>query len=450
MALARVVYVGGLATGTTGSDLSKCFPQSFHAVVIRTFGFITFTSAEEAAAATQTELQINGRLVHAALSHERYRPVTDTSSGSASRAGAGRSIFVRIPADMRLQTAAAVARRLGSILAGAHVSPPRVHVPRRQGGSDRHRGFAFVQCTSAADAAALLAYLQGSDWTVEMVRKKRSKAHGCAKHGKRRGGRSRRRGGGPSRDGQAASEDCYESDFESDDGDNGGSDGGSDGDDGVGREDGSGDNETVRDTPEAALAAEQDDSCVEAMAQFVSESREWALSVQGFLVDHCRAFDESEENRLEWTGLHSQLRGLVEDLLEAEVSCTMTARRRTYGQVQTITSVKAFAPGSRPHIVYEYDARHSLPAPRIPSPARRLHTTAYVLSDDTWADGSVIRLLRSASATARQAVRQCGRLHAAAASFATLASGHRAGGGRDGNGRLPIFQADDGPLKGRP
>ena len=51
---------------------------------------------------------------------------------------------------------------------------------------------------------------------------------------------------------------------------------------------------------------EQGDACIQAMAAFVSESREWALGVQGFLLQHCRAFVDTEENRLEWQQLHGQ------------------------------------------------------------------------------------------------------------------------------------------------
>ena len=66
--------------------------------------------------------------------------------------------------------------------------------------------------------------------------------------------------------------------------------------------------------------SEADDACVEAMASFVSESREWALGVQGFLVEHCRDFDGREENKLEWFELHSALTSRMERLLEAELA----------------------------------------------------------------------------------------------------------------------------------
>ena len=116
------------------------------------------------------------------------------------------------------------------------------------------------------------------------------------------------------------------------------------------------------------------------MAAFVSESREWALGVQGFLLQHCRAsagkrrprpvaapkarpaplkrayartsaaqaasapprvlcrpsqralkmsmshlqplgtFEPTEENRLEWHDLHAQLQAMVESLLEQQLT----------------------------------------------------------------------------------------------------------------------------------
>ena len=116
------------------------------------------------------------------------------------------------------------------------------------------------------------------------------------------------------------------------------------------------------------------------MAAFVSESREWALGVQGFLLQHCRAsagkrrprpvaapkarpaplkrayartsaaqaasapprvlcrpsqralkmsmshlqplgtFEPTEENRLEWHELHAQLQAMVESLLEQQLT----------------------------------------------------------------------------------------------------------------------------------
>ena len=70
----------------------------------------------------------------------------------------------------------------------------------------------------------------------------------------------------------------------------------------------------------AGYFAGDDDACIDAMASFVSESREWALAVQGFLIQHCRSFEAVDENRLEWTELHLELQSLMEGLLEAELA----------------------------------------------------------------------------------------------------------------------------------
>jgi hypothetical protein len=61
------------------------------------------------------------------------------------------------------------------------------------------------------------------------------------------------------------------------------------------------------------------DPVVAAPASFVCESREWALGVQGFLVEHCRSFEETDENRLEWHELHRQLASRMEAMLEVEL-----------------------------------------------------------------------------------------------------------------------------------
>ena len=76
------VYVGGLLPGTSDAALAACFEelQPIHSVVIRTFGFVTFPTADAAAAAAEKNLSIDGRTVHAALSHMRYRPVANSSA----------------------------------------------------------------------------------------------------------------------------------------------------------------------------------------------------------------------------------------------------------------------------------------------------------------------------------------------------------------------------------
>jgi len=198
-------------------------------------------------------------------------------------------------------------------------SPVRCFVPRKQGGGNQHRGFAFVECAGAAEAASLLAGLAQSteQYRAEMVRKRRGGGGGGRKKPRGRKGRRRHQNtpaasgkarAGPEQAGEAAEgldEDAdeaelYESDFESEDesGDEvpasaaGGAAGGA----GGGAADGAADGAAER-----SGGGEGEDACIEAMASFVCESREWALTVQGFLVDNCRAFDDTDENRLEWS-----------------------------------------------------------------------------------------------------------------------------------------------------
>ena len=212
-------------------------------------------------------------------------------------------------------------------------------LPRKGGGGDQHRGYAFVECAGAADAASLIAALsQSSEWHAEMVKRKRGgrgrggggggddgdggkkgkkKNHRGRRGGRRRGGG----GGGGSSQGRAADEgdEFYEDDFESDESE----------DEAIdrlrGRLGGMGmsrafDDADAADGFDDGAAGARDDACVEAMAAFVTESREWALSVQGFLLEHCRVFEDTEENKLEWTELHRTLTSMMEELLEAELS----------------------------------------------------------------------------------------------------------------------------------
>ena len=129
-----------------------------------------------------------------------------------------------------------------------------------------------------------------------MVRKKRGGSKARGRRGGRRGGGRSRPGKPAAAAGSAQEEQPYDEDFESD--------------------------EELEDEAEgrAGGTSEADDACVEAMASFVSESREWALGVQGFLVEHCRDFDDREENKLEWYELHSTLTSQMERLLEAELA----------------------------------------------------------------------------------------------------------------------------------
>ena len=311
-ALATTVYVGGLARGTTSDALAAAFASHIavvHAVAVRTFGFVTFAEAESAKRAAELDIVIDGRKVHAALSHKRYEGShsqhADQPAASRRAPSGSASCFVRIPNTRRQQTAAAVQSELLATCAAHTSSPPRVHVPRRQG-SEKHRGFAFVQCAGAADAAALLAALSASsEWEAEMVRKKRGGGKARGRRGGRRGGGGRSRPGKQAAAAGSAQDDQpYDEDFESDE------DPLQDLEAADEAEGGAGGSET----------SEADDACVEAMASFVSESREWALGVQGFLVEHCRDFDGREENKLEWFELHSALTSRMERLLEAELA----------------------------------------------------------------------------------------------------------------------------------
>ena len=307
-ALACTVYVGGLPPGTTPAALANLFKSVKHSIVVRSFGFVTFEDAAHAAeAAERTDLLIDGHPVHAALSHTRYRRDAAAQRPERKRAGGSGAVFVKFPSDRKHQPGSVVQKQLAAACAAHTTTPPRVMLPRKGGGGDQHRGYAFVECAGAADAASLIAALsQSSEWHAEMVKRKR-------------GGRGR--GGGGSSQGRAADEgdEFYEDDFESDESE----------DEAIdrlrGRLGGMGmsrafDDDDAADGFDDGAAGARDDACVEAMAAFVTESREWALSVQGFLLEHCRVFEDTEENKLEWTELHRTLTSMMEELLEAELS----------------------------------------------------------------------------------------------------------------------------------
>ena len=210
---------------------------------------------------------------------------------------------------------------------------PKVFVPRKQGGSgSHHRGFAFVQCPGgAANAAALLAGLRtlsggGDGAQPAWCQREASWQAARRKEASRRRGRGARRGrgepsaqqqqpslrgwrrrwrcrGGAHEERRGLGRHVPEHDFESDHEED--------------AEDAEGDE--AGEEPSTASGAARD-ACVEAMSAFVAESRAWALGVQGFLVDHCRQFEHTEENKLEWHDLHEKLRELMEGLLEAELA----------------------------------------------------------------------------------------------------------------------------------
>ena len=219
-------------------------------------------------------------------------------------------------------------------------APPRAHVVRRQGGGG-HRGFAFIECATPAEASLVLERLRHTPygWAAEWVRPKGKKGRsGRGRRGGRRRGRRARQaddggGGGVTADYAYASDDDVaelygDDDFESegddeaaapapapglfvqDGGGGGGGDGGDGGSDGGGGDDDGG-------------GGDEDDggvACLRAMAAFVAESEAWAGGVQRFMVERCIDFDDSEEERLEWHTTHLAFRALMEALLEAELA----------------------------------------------------------------------------------------------------------------------------------
>ena len=220
---ACTVYVGGLGPATSPDSLAACFQPlcAMHAVVMRSFGFVTFSSVGEAQqAAERQDLLIDDRPVHAALSHSRRGVSAAGVRPSGRQAGACRSVFVH---HMPKRIAAmAVQRMLSSACSRLASEPVRVTVPRKHGGAQpaQHRGFAFVECASAADAAAVLAGLQPTEWRAEPVRKPKTRGDGKGgkgTRGRRRGGR-RSRGGAGRRGGGGEQEATYEDDFEEDGG----------------------------------------------------------------------------------------------------------------------------------------------------------------------------------------------------------------------------------------
>ena len=217
---ACTIYVGGLGPTTSPDSLAACFQPlpAVHAVVMRAFGFVTFSSVGEAQQAVdRQDLLIDGRPVHAALSHSS-RGVSAAGARPAVRqaGGACRSVFIhQVPKHI---AAIAVQKLLSSACSSLASEPVRVAVPRKQGGAQpaQHRGFAFIECASAADAAAVLAGLQPTEWRAEPVRKPKTRGDGKGgkgTRGRRRGGR-RSRGGAGRRGGGGAQEAAYEDDFE--------------------------------------------------------------------------------------------------------------------------------------------------------------------------------------------------------------------------------------------
>ena len=154
--LSATVYVGGLAGGTSSNALAACFAPKpiVHAVVIRTFGFVTFETSAEAAEAAEQELVIDGRAVHAALSHSRYRSVADGAAPRRDSGGRSSSVFIRVPGDLRHQSASAVQKSLASFLtsSGALAAAEHQHssqARRRQSSKAISTAASCSQCAAA-------------------------------------------------------------------------------------------------------------------------------------------------------------------------------------------------------------------------------------------------------------------------------------------------------------
>ena len=202
-ALEKTVYVGGLPPSTQPDVLRAVFAphKILHATVVRTFGFVTFDTAEDACTcAERVDISIDGKPIHAALSHRRYRPGgADSNSSRGSGRGhpkrSSASVFVRIPGSRKQLPCNAVQQQLATACA-PHTTSARVHVPRKGGGGNYHRGYAFVECECAADAATLLAGLaQGDEWKAELVRKSRRSSSNAKKAQKSRGKRGGKKSG---------------------------------------------------------------------------------------------------------------------------------------------------------------------------------------------------------------------------------------------------------------
>ena len=206
------VYVGGLPLTATPPSLIYCFAplSATSAVICRSFGFVTFASAELARQAAQRrDLQIDGQPCHAAPAHTKLAASGSARPPRRPAAGSSRSIFV---SASKQQAAPAIERLLGTACAELTSEGTRVCVPRKQGGAQppQHRGYAFIECASAPAAAAVLAGLLQLGWRAEPVR-----AH--KKKGAARGNKSRGRRGRRGRAGRQGDDEEYEDDFEDDD-----------------------------------------------------------------------------------------------------------------------------------------------------------------------------------------------------------------------------------------
>ena len=182
----------------------------------RGFGFASFANADAAAAAAAVPRTLDGRSVYLLPEKTAVVPAAPPPAAAAEpkKQGpqAGRSLFVRkLPKAMSADAARVALVDAAAPHAGA---PPRAHVVRRQGGGG-HRGFAFIECATPAEASLVLERLRHTPygWAAEWVRPKGKKGRsGRGRRGGRRRGRRGRQagdggGGGVTADYAYASDD---------------------------------------------------------------------------------------------------------------------------------------------------------------------------------------------------------------------------------------------------
>ena len=373
-----LAFVGGLSRGTTAAEVLQLFAAQgfgsildFSLVPSRGFGFLHLASAEDRAALLHVRgLTLHDRPVYVLAPDSATAPTVMEINGPVA-AKRGATLFVRgISQALDLQAARAALSMAATRHSG---SSPAVHVVAKQSGGG-HRGYGFVACPSAADAALVMAGLQAQakGWHIEWARpkgkgggrRKEGKGRRKGRHGQRRGAR----GGGGAAGQMAADEaeseeeeeaDEYLDDFEELANAAGGADALAptdaarqcgDGTAGAGLPTPRSEPPEVqeqlsdallplvldppcaasdvwsRDDPlhthdeDAVAVAGAPPSALAAMGEFVASSAEWSMFINGFLLQHCHAFDESEENRLEWHTLHVEFCSKLDVILETQLS----------------------------------------------------------------------------------------------------------------------------------
>ncbi|KAK3244426.1 hypothetical protein CYMTET_45958 [Cymbomonas tetramitiformis] len=86
-------------------------------------------------------------------------------------------------------------------------------------------------------------------------------------------------------------------------------------------QDDAGDSEETADDSETPGGKQEGGTAwlLDAMVDFVAESERWHSSIQGFMIEQCEVFEDSEENKLEHTLVHQEFQLLMESLLEEQL-----------------------------------------------------------------------------------------------------------------------------------